>query len=117
MGDSRRNSFSSTAQRGVQLASRTGDYDDKKLGGDTSSFRPPSFQTFGDKNSFDDAQWIEKYEKKSLLSKVFEKSIWTQDETLRILQDRIVLGANLWGIILTVVCTVVFVAVPKGNYY
>jgi hypothetical protein len=117
MGESRKNSFSSTEQRGVQMASRTGDYDDLDKGDDASSYRPISLQTFGAKNSFDDAVWVSKYEKKPLMSKVFEKSVWTQDETLRILQDKIVLGANLWGVILTVLCTVVFVALPKGNLY
>ena len=117
MGDTRRNSFSSTAQRDVQMASRTGDYDDLDKGDDASSFRPASFQTFGAKNSFDDAQWIEKYQKKSLINKVFEKSVWTQDEALRVLQDKIVLGANLWAIILTLVWTVIFVALPKAKLY
>jgi hypothetical protein len=117
MGQSRRNSFSSTAQRNVQMASRAEDYDDLAKGDDASSYRPASLQTFGPKNSFDDAMWVEKYEKKPLLSKVFDQGVWTQDETLRILQDKIVLGANLWGIILTVISTVVFTALPKGDVY
>lgn len=59
-----------------------------------------------------------KYEKRPILSKVFEKkSVWTQDETLRILQDKIVLGANVWAVILTIPLTVIFVALPKGNFY
>jgi hypothetical protein len=117
MGESRRNSFSSTAQRDIQMASRTGNYEDLDKGDDASSLRPTSLQTFGPKNSFDDAQWIQKYEKKPILSKVFEKSVWTQDETLRILQDKIVLGANLWGLILTFISTAVFTALPKGSFY
>ncbi len=116
LGEERRDSFSSTAQRDVQMASRTGHYDDTDKE-DNMSFRSTSMQTFGPKNSFDDTRWVEKYRKEPLLKKVFEQSTWTQDETLRILQDRIVLGANLWAIILTVVCTVVFVALPKGSFY
>jgi hypothetical protein len=140
LGENRRDSTSSTAQRDVTMASRTGHYEDSKedIKGDdaSSTFRPESMQTFGPKNSFDSASWISKtlqtlraqepmliipkgkYEKRPLLSKVFEKhSVWTQDETLRILQDKIVLGANLWAVILTIPLTVAFVALPKGNFY
>jgi hypothetical protein len=120
MGESRRNSFSSTENRGVQMASRTDKYNDTdsdKGDKDDMSFRPSSLQTFGPKNSFDNAPWVEKYAKRPLLSKVFEKSVWTQDEALRLLQDKIVLGANLWALILTVSLTVGFVAIPKGNFY
>lgn len=115
VGDSRRNSFSSTANRDIQMASRTGNYDDDNE--ETRSVRPASFQTFGSKNTFESAEWVQKYEKKPMLKKIFEKSVWTQDETLRILQDRIVLGANIWALILTTLLTIVFVAVPSGNLY
>jgi hypothetical protein len=118
MGESRRHSFSSTAQRGVQLALRTGHYEDLNKEEESSIFRPVSHQTFGPKNSFDNAQWFENYKKRSILSKVFDKhNVWTQDETLRLLQDKIVLGANLWGLILTAISTIVFTALPKGGFY
>jgi len=118
LGDSRRNSYASTANRNVQMASRTGNYEDMDSAkDDRSSFRPTSLQTFGPKNSFDGAAWIEKYEKKPLFRKVFDKTTWTQDETLRVLQDRIVMGANIWALIVTIPLTVVFVAIPKGNFY
>jgi hypothetical protein len=116
MGEERRDSFASTANRTVQMASRTGNYDDMDKG-DDASFRPSSLQFFGPKNSFDEASWVEKYQKKPLMKKVFDQQTWTQDETLRILQDKIVLGANIWATILTVIFTVVFVALPKGNFY
>ncbi|CZR53050.1 uncharacterized protein PAC_02928 [Phialocephala subalpina] len=120
LGDSdRRDSFSSTANRTVQMASRTGNYDDLDTmkEDDASTFRPGSLQFFGPKNSFDDASWVEKYQKKPVLQKIFDQQVWTQDETLRILQDKIVLGANIWALILTVIFTIVFVALPKGNFY
>jgi hypothetical protein len=116
-GESPRNSFASTENRDIQMASRTGKYDDTDSERDGESFRVVSLQTFGPKNSFDSAEWVGKYAKRPLLSKVFEKSVWTQDETLRLLQDKIVLGANLWALILTTVLTIVFVAFPRGNYY
>lgn len=114
-----RDSYASTENRGVQMASRTGgdELDSSTVKGDEASFRPSSMQTFGPKNSFDDASWVEKYQRKPLIRKVFDKSTWTQDEALRVLQDRIVLGANIWAGIVTVPLTVVFVALPEGNFF
>lgn len=114
LGEGRRDSFGSTANRSTQMASRTGTYEDMK---EDASYSPSSFQFFGEKNSFDSASWVETYQNKSTVSKVFDKQVWTQDETLRVLQDKIVLGANIWAVILTVVFTVMFVALPKGNFY
>jgi hypothetical protein len=79
---------------------------------------PTSMETFGPKNSFDQERWVSDYEKKPMLTKVFhEKCVWTQDETLRLLQDKIVLGAYLWGLIMTVPLTAGFVAIPMGNSF
>ena len=116
LADSVRNSTSSSANRDVQMASRTGNYDDSDMD-ETGSFRQAIMSSFGPKNSFEGAEWIEKYQKKPMLKKIFEKSVWTQDDALRVLQDRIVLGANVWAIILTIPLTVMFVALPKGNFY
>lgn len=67
--------------------------------------------------SFGRASWVENYQKKPFLQKVFDESTWTQDHTLRVLQGRIVLGANIWALIITIILTVVFAALPKGNYF
>lgn len=48
---------------------------------------------------------------------VFDQSIWIQDDTLRILRDKSVLGANIWALIVTVISTLVSVALPKGDYF
>lgn len=119
LGEGRRHSSSSSAQRDVTMASRTGHYEDSEKGKDDDSYYShENMSAFGPKNGSDSASWISSYQKKPVLAKVFEKeSVWTQNETLRILQDKIVLGANLWGLILTVIFTVVFVALPKGNFY
>jgi hypothetical protein len=85
--------------------------------GKRPTFRPTSMQTFGPRNSFEGKTWRERYEKKLLVSKVFEKNVWIQDETLRVLQDKIVLGANLWAVIITIPLTIAFVALPSGGFY
>lgn len=119
LGESRRVSTATTANN-VQMSSRTDNYaelnSDKEDG--ISVFESNNMSTFGPKNSnFISAQWVEKYAKKPLLSKVFETSVWTQDDALRLLQDKIVLGANLWAIIITSIFTVLAVALPEGNLY
>jgi hypothetical protein len=80
-------------------------------------FDRTSMNTFGPKNEWERERWVRAYERRGLVRKVFEKSVWTQDETLRVLQDRIVLGANVWSFIVTVPLTVAFVALPCGNYF
>jgi hypothetical protein len=119
LAETRRGSFASTANRTVQMASRTDNY--AELDSDKedamSTWTSTNMSTFGPKNNFSTAQWVEKYAKKPMLSKVFETSVWTQDETLRLLQDKIVLGANLWALILTTTFTIVAVALPKGSFY
>lgn len=117
IGETRRNSFESSGNN-VQLASRTADYDDIDKVDETASSRHSNLQPFGPSNSsFEGEAWVKRYEKRPMLKKVFEKSVWTQDESLRILQDKIVLGANLWALIITVPLTIIFVALPKGNFY
>jgi hypothetical protein len=111
MGDERRNSYQSTENRSIQMADRAGQYDEMEKG-ESASLR----YTFSPKNSFDSVSWISKYQKKPFLRKVFDKSRWTQDDALRVLQDKIVLGANIWAVIITIILTIVFVVLPKDNY-
>ena len=79
--------------------------------------RPISMDTFGSGNSFQDEPWVGKYDRKPLLRKVFDDSTWVQEEALRVIQDKIVLKANVWGLILTTLSTVVWVALPAGNFF
>lgn len=75
------------------------------------------FITKNKRGSCDTEDWERTYTQKSMLKKVFDKTTWTENETLRVLQDRIVLGANIWSLILTIILTVIFTALPKGNFY
>jgi hypothetical protein len=95
------------------------DFKDRNVDYERGQRGPPtSMDTFGPKNSFKQEPWVSDYENTPLLTKVFhEKCVWTQDETLRMLQDKIVLGAHLWGLILTVPLTAAFVAIPCGNSF
>jgi hypothetical protein len=80
-------------------------------------FERTSMNTFGPKNELERERWVQAYQQRRLVRKVFEKSVWTEDKTLRLLQDRIVLGANVWSLIVTVPITVAFVALPSGHYF
>jgi len=63
------------------------------------------------------AEWMETYRKKGVLRKIFETSVRVQESSVKVLQDRIARQSQAWAGLLTVVLTVVFVALPKGNFY
>lgn len=103
--------------RSLGYESSTGSIKDLE-GGSGEFSSKSSLRTFGPKNdALENESWIGEYRRKMLLRKVFDKSVWTKNETLRVLQDRIVIGANFWALVITIPLTVVFVALPKGNYY
>jgi hypothetical protein len=83
----------------------------------TDKKRPRSFDTFGSSNTFDDEPWIKQYKQKPIARKVMETSVWVQDDTLRLVQDKIIQGAQIWALIGTTLITVFFTALPKGNLY
>ena len=72
-----------------------------------------SFETFGSNNgSYKDDAWFNRYEKKP-----FETSVWVQEDAVRIIQDRIIVQSQVWGLILTTLFTIAFVATPRGDFY
>jgi hypothetical protein len=103
-----------------RASSENSDYEDYKCyvdSPDSLRLRPDSQRTFGSRNDWVNAEWVSKYEKKNIISKIFEKNVWTQNEALKVLQDKIVLGANIWALIITVPLTAGFVALPNGNFF
>ena len=79
--------------------------------------RPRSFDTFGTANTYTEEAWVDRYAKKPVMKKIFENNTWVQEGSVRLIQDKIVRQSQVWGIILTMVVTAVFVALPKGNFY
>ena len=69
--------------------------------------------TFGNGNSYNHEPWVADYEKKPLLQKLYPKNIWIQDETIRLLQDRIVCQSHLWSLLASVPLMVAIVVVPR----
>ncbi|ATZ57015.1 hypothetical protein BCIN_14g02050 [Botrytis cinerea B05.10] len=116
--ESGRHSFESSSERRIKMTTRTGDDHDKQSDGMTIS-ETSTMSSFGPKNDVQEFEekWNKIYKKKNIVRKVFDKTTWTQDENLRFLQDRIVTGALAWSFIITVPLTIIFVALPKGNFY
>jgi hypothetical protein len=52
---------------------------------------------------------------KAFWRKVFQRGVWVQEERLRVLQDRIILGTNLWAGIGTIVLLITVLSVPRLN--
>ena len=78
--------------------------------------RPRSLDTFGTANSFEDQPWYSSYEKKPIMNKIFENNTWVMEESIRLIQDKIILQSQVWGITLTILITAAFTALPKGNF-
>ena len=63
------------------------------------------------------AEWVDTYRKKGVLRKIFETSVRVQESSVKVLQDRIAKQSQAWAALCTLVLTVVFVALPRGNFY
>lgn len=74
-----------------------------------------SLDTFGTSNSYGHELWVDRYKKQGLLKQIFAKQIWVQDQTIRLIQDRIVLQSHAWSLILSVPLTALFVALPVSG--
>lgn len=74
-----------------------------------------SLDTFGTSNSYGHELWVDRYRKQSLMKKIFAKQIWVQDQTVRLIQDRIVLQSHMWSLVFSLPLTALFVALPVGG--
>jgi hypothetical protein len=61
--------------------------------------------------------WQEKYKKRNLIRKIFDREVWIQEPALRQIQDRIFMESLIVAFLIALVVTAVFLAVPKGNFY
>jgi hypothetical protein len=66
-------------------------------------------------NSFEDEPWVEKYGKRNLIRKIFDREVWIQEPALRQIQDTIFVQALLVSFLASAIIVAIFVAVPKGN--
>ncbi|MCJ1466457.1 hypothetical protein MMC07_005076 [Pseudocyphellaria aurata] len=76
-----------------------------------------ALEAFGTANSYGHEVWVDKYRAKMMVRKVFDTRVWVQNESVRLMQDKVALQALIWSIIVTVPLTALFAAVPKGSFY
>jgi hypothetical protein len=65
--------------------------------------RKPSLQSFGPKNEFGDEPWVAHYRGKFLLWRVWDVTAASQNASLRVMQNKVVVSAALWSLVVTVV--------------
>lgn len=76
-----------------------------------------SLDTFGTNNSYEDEPWIAQYDKRNVIRKVFDREVWIQEPALRQIQDTIFVQAILGAVLGSAILVVIFVVVPRGNFY
>lgn len=76
-----------------------------------------SFDTLSNTNSYEDAPWIVRYEKRNIIRKVFDREVWIEEPSLRQIQDTIAIQSMLCAVVISAVLTAIFVAVPAGNFF
>lgn len=79
--------------------------------------RHDALEAFGNANTYLHEVWVEKYRTQMMLRKVFDTRVWVQNESVRLVQDKIALQGLIWSIIMTVPLTALFTALPKGSLY
>ena len=79
--------------------------------------RHVALEAFGTANSYGHELWVEKYRAKMMIRKIFDTSVWVQNENIRIMQDKVALQGLVLSIIATVPLTALFTAVPRGGFY
>ncbi len=76
-----------------------------------------SFDSLGSNISYENEPWIAKYEKRTVIRKIFDREVWIQEPALRQIQDTIFLQAVLGAFVLSAMALAIFVPLPKGRYF
>lgn len=84
------------------------------LSGSTTKAR---MAPFGPSNTFTHEPWVERWRRTGWVRKLSLRKVWVREEGLRIMQNRIVLMAHGWAILVTVPVMVGVVACPQVGLY
>jgi len=84
--------------------------DDDEASSDYAA-KKDSFDSLGSANSYEDAPWVAKYEKRNLIRKIFDREVWIQEPALRQIQDTIFLQAIITAFVISAIITAIFLAV------
>lgn len=84
---------------------------------DPDGVQKRSFESFGSSNSFEQEPWVAKYEKQSVVRKVFDREAWIEEQALRAIQDTIFVQALIAATLTGGVFLAVFLPLPSGNFF
>ena len=76
-----------------------------------------ALEAFGTANSYGHEVWVKKYRTKMMIRKIFDSTIWVENEHVRLMQDRIALQSLVWSVIVTILLTVLFLVLPRGHAF
>lgn len=76
------------------------------------SEKAASFDPFGTSNTNRDEFWMDRYNKTPLIRKIMTPQIWIQDQTIRMLQDRIVIQSHFCSMVVTLSLSAIFLVMP-----
>ena len=78
---------------------------------------PVKMEVFGPANNYNGELWVSQYSRKPWYRKLFEKRVPVHETGLKQMQNRIIMQAGAWALIITIPLTIGFVAIPCGNLY
>lgn len=74
-------------------------------------------EPFGPSNKYADETWVTRWQQMLWIRKLNLRKVWVKEEGLRILQNKIVLQAHIWGAIVTITFIIAVVACPVVGLY
>ena len=78
---------------------------------------PVKMEIFGPSNNYLKDPWVRKHRRKSWWNKISDQKVKVEETGIRIMQNKIVRQAEAWALIITILLTAAFVALPKGGFY
>ncbi|KAF8540228.1 hypothetical protein BDD12DRAFT_43044 [Trichophaea hybrida] len=76
-----------------------------------------AFEILGTSNSYEDEPWVEEYQQRNILRKIFDKEIYIEEPALKSIQDTIMLQSVIIAVSSSIILSGIFVSVPAGNFY
>ncbi|KAM7222014.1 hypothetical protein V8F06_002519 [Rhypophila decipiens] len=115
-GDIKKGSSPRTSTDGRQQHPRQNDSISSTTSSRVDPLRKETLQTFGPKDDYTrEEDWVVSYRRKNLVYKIFDETIPVQNRAVRMLQDRTVFFAVLWGGVGASVLTVGSLFIPSRN--
>ncbi len=84
---------------------------------DTKPTLPVKMEVFGPSNEYGGEDWVRMYPRRGWWRKLFERRVKVRDPGLKKMQDKMVRQAEAWALLITILLTVAFCAIPPGNLF